>query len=70
MVHAGVQLFFVVLTFSVVMCGITGYCLSSKTGAEPPAHGCAGCGDPFVWTVHMLAKAFYPVPVSTDVAVF
>lgn len=33
MVHAGVQLFFVVLTFSVVMCGITGYCLSSKTGA-------------------------------------
>lgn len=66
MVHEGVQLFFVVLSFSGVICSITSYCLSSKTGAEPPARGPAGC----VWIVHMLAKTFFPVSVSTDVAVF
>lgn len=46
MVRAGVQLFFVVLSFSVVICSITNYCLSSKAGAEPPAHDHAGCGTP------------------------
>lgn len=66
MVHAGVQLFFVLLSFIVDDWSLP----ESKTGAEPPARGRAGCGDPFGWAVHILAKTFSPVGVSTDVAVF
>lgn len=43
MVHAGVQLFFVLLSFIVDDWSLP----ESKTGAEPPARGRAGCGDPF-----------------------
>lgn len=59
MVHAGVQLFFVVFSFGVVICSITSYCLSRKTGAEPAARGPAGCGDPWGGLSICLQKPFF-----------
>lgn len=67
MVPAGVQLFFVVFSFSVVICSITSYCLRAK---QVLSHQPVAMRGPLWWTVHVLAKMFFPMGVSTDVVVF